>query len=182
MTLNVQPSRPGVTAALIATLCLSQGAGLASTSSSSLGARVVAYCEAHLGQKVGSGECAALAFQALKAARAKPRAGPDSPHRGDYVWGREVCRVEATADGPRRTGDFASVLPGDVMQYRDVRFVRFHADHHTAVVKSIDAATGKVRAFAQNSGGRRFVVELDVPLLNLSQGWIRIYRPIPTGH
>jgi len=167
----------GGRAALVAVLCLSQGTGLASPS---LGGRVVAYCEAHLNQKVGSGECAALAYQALKASGARPRAGPDFPNRGDYVWGLEVFRIEATPDGPRRTAEFSAILPGDVMQYRDVRFVRAHADHHTAVVKSIDPATGNLRAFVQNTGGRRFVVEIDVHLLKLSKGWIRIYRPVPS--
>jgi len=149
-----------------------------SAASPSLGDRVVAFCRAHLGQKVGNGECAGLAFQALKWAGAATRGGPDYPGKGDYVWGRPVLLIESTLAGPEMSGTFSSIEPGDVMQYRDVRFGRMHADHHTAIVKEIDAASGRVAAFAQNGGGRRYVFELEVPLARLTQGWIRIYRPI----
>ena len=161
----------------VAGLLLASAAGVAA--SHPLGDRVVAYCQAHLGQKVGNGECAGLAFQALKSAGAATRGGPDHPGRGDYVWGRQVLLVEASPGGPRLTGTFSEIQPGDIMQYRDAKFVKMHASHHTAVVREVDPTTGLVRAFAQNAGGRRFVVEVDVPLARLTQGWIRVYRPIP---
>jgi hypothetical protein len=150
-----------------------------SAASPSLGSRVVAFCQAHLGQKVGNGECAALAFQALKWAGAATRGGPDFPAGGDYVWGRQVVLLEASPTGPKLTGTYGEIQPGDVMQYRDVKFGKMHAHHHTAIVKEIDPASGRVQAFAQNGGGRRFVFEVEVPLARLTEGWIRIYRPIP---
>jgi hypothetical protein len=153
-------------------------AALRAATTSPVGPRVVAYCQAHLGQKVGNGECAGLAFQALKAAGAKPRTEPDFPGRGDYVWGRPIFIAEGSGEGPKNTGAFTDIQPGDVMQYRNVRFGRTHADHHTAVIKEVDPASGVVKAFAQNGGGRRFVFEITVPLKRLSRGWIRIYRPV----
>jgi hypothetical protein len=128
---------------------------------------------------VGNGECAGLAYQALKSAGAATRGGPDYPNKGDYVWGHEVLLVESKPNGPKLKGTFGEIQPGDIMQYRDVRFGRMHADHHTAVVKDIDPASGRVQAFAQNGGGRRFVFEVEVPLAKITQGWIRVYRPIP---
>ena len=145
----------------------------------SLGNRVVAFCRAHLGQRVGNGECAGLAYQALKSAGAAPRGGPDYPGKGDYVWGRQVVLVESSPSGPKLTGAFSQIQPGDIMQYRDVRFGRIHASHHTAVVNETDPASGHVKAFAQNGGGRRFVFEVEVPLAKITHGWIRVYRPIP---
>lgn len=171
-------SLPTVLAALLA-VAASLWTPIRSAASPSLGSRVVAFCQSHLGQKVGNGECAGLAFQALKWAGAATRGGPDSPGKGDYVWGLPVLLVESSPNGPRLTGTYGDVEPGDVMQYRDVRFGRMHADHHTAVVKEIDKATGRVEAYAQNGGGRRFVFEVTVPLSKLTQGWIRVYRPIP---
>ena len=47
----------------------------------SLGEKVTAYCKDHLNKTVGSGECAALAFQALKAAGARTRGGPTTRQR-----------------------------------------------------------------------------------------------------
>jgi len=168
--------------ALLYAICLG-GIVLASpvraVASLSLGNRVVAFCRAHLGQKVGNGECAGLAYQALKSAGAAPRGGTDYPGKGDYVWGRQVVLVESSPSGPKLTGAFSQIQPGDIMQYRDVRFGRIHASHHTAVVNETDPASGHVKAFAQNGGGRRFVFEVEVPLAKITHGWIRVYRPIP---
>jgi hypothetical protein len=156
--------------------------GVRAGDSATLGDRVTGFCKEHMNKTVGSGECAALAFQALKAAGAKTRGGPDHPAKGDYVWGRQIYMVEATADGPRETGRFQEVRPGDIMRFRDVKFGAtggFH--HHTAVVAEVDEAAGKIKTFQQNIGGKRFVMEGHPNLKLLAQGWIRFYRPIPAG-
>ncbi len=148
----------------------------------SLGDKVTEFCRDHLNKTVGSGECAALAFQALKAAGAKARGGPDHPAKGDYVWGKQVYMIEATSSGPKETGSFQDIRPGDVMQFRDVKFGAtggFH--HHTAVVAEVDPAAGKIRTYQQNIGGKRFVMEGHPNLKHLAQGWIRFYRPIPAA-
>lgn len=167
----------------ILALCLILVLGPAPSSAlaPSLGDRVVAFCLTHLGQRVGNGECAGLAFQALKAAGARPRTGPDYPNRGDYVWGTPVLVVGIQDGSAVRVGTYSDVQPGDVIQFRDVRIGRFHAAHHTAVVESIDSQSGLINAFAQNGGGRRFVFRVSYQLGKLSAGWVRIYRPVQRG-
>jgi len=139
--------------------------------------RVVAYCKSHLGQKVGNGQCAGLAFQALKAAGARTRGGPDSPGRGDYVWGKQILLIESTATGPKMTGDLNDVHPGDIVQYHETKFVTARFAHHTAVVQEIDARTLKV--YQQHVNGTEIVGEGAVRIDKLSQGWLRFYRPLP---
>ncbi len=141
---------------------------------------VVEFARAHLHQTVGNGECAALAAHALRAAGAAVRAGPDSPGRGDYVWGRLVYMVEAEPDGLRQTGQLSDARPGDVMQYRNTRWGEAGGfAHHTAIFGGVDPDTGRILVYQQNIGGRRFVLEGHPRLDRLRGGWIRFYRPIP---
>ncbi len=129
--------------------------------SSQYGDKIVAFCQAHLNQMVGNGECAELAGHAMRAAGVKVlHVAPDSPGPGDYVWGRQVFMIEATPDGPKETGVISDVLPGDILQYRDVQFGGnggFH--HHTAVVAEVMVDNGKIKIYQQNVGGQRIVVE-----------------------
>src|SRR5687768_10005145 len=52
--------------------------------------KVAAYLDAHLGQRVGGGECAHAATEALRAAGARFIRPADAPKPGDYVWGSLV--------------------------------------------------------------------------------------------
>jgi hypothetical protein len=142
-----------------------------------LEARVVLFCESHVGAQVGNGECAALAFQALRFAGAETRAGQDFPSPKDYVWGQQVLLVESGRDGVKLTGDLSAVRPGDIVQYRDTQFIKAHFIHHTSIVKAIDERT--LTVYQQNVAGVRLVREGSVHIDKLSQGWIRIYRPVP---
>jgi len=139
--------------------------------------RVLAYAKANLGRTVGNGECAALAFQALKAAGAKPRARHGFPTQRDYVWGKLVLLIEATPEGPKSTGSIRDVGPGDIAQFSNVKSGRAHFGHHTAVVSEISAT--RLAMVEQHVGGGRNVVEGAIRLDKLSSGWIRFYRPIP---
>ena len=50
--------------------------------------QVVAFCAGHLGQKVDSGQCSALAWAALCNAHAKELNDfKQAPGKDDYVWG-----------------------------------------------------------------------------------------------
>jgi hypothetical protein len=143
-----------------------------------LSARVVQFCEAHLGQKVDSGQCSALAWDALNAAGAKPRLYPDHPRKGDYVWGKEVYLLEAGPSGPRVTGDLRKVKPGFIIQYRNTRWAGGTYLHHTSVVASVNVKAKTLRIYQQNVNNTQHVVEDSHKLDNLKTGWIRIYRPI----
>ena len=151
-----------------------------------VGEKVVAFCAEHKGKTVGRGECADLATEALKAAGAKGR-GEDNPNKEDYTWGELVFTLEATAAGPKATGKKADIKPGDVIQFRDTKWVtqsgnvikaRF-APHHTAVVSKVQNKGAVLKVFEQNNNGKREVAEGTLQLSALTEGWVRVYRPVP---
>lgn len=142
-----------------------------------LGERVIAYCKNHMGERVGNGQCAGLAAQALKAAGAKMRAGADYPGKGDYVWGRQILLVEGSADGPKITGDIADVQPGDIIQFHGAVFAHGHYGHHTAIVR--EASGHAIKIYQQHVNKTEIVEEGALRLDKLADGWLRFYRPIP---
>jgi hypothetical protein len=113
-------------------------------------AQIVAFAESKSGQRVGDGECFALAEQALKKAGAKSAADFGTVTKdGDYKWGAQVA--------------LADVKPGDIVQFRDYEFTRAEEKedgsgsdwtegrrHHTAIVKSVDG-NGLLTVLEQNS-------------------------------
>lgn len=119
-------------------------------SGANVSAQVVSFAEGKSGQRVGDGECFALADQALKKAGAKSAAdygtiGDDA----DYKWGQQVS--------------LADVKPGDIVQFRDYEVTRREEEkdgswkertekrpHHTAIVKSVDG-NGLLTVIEQNA-------------------------------
>ena len=123
---------------------------------------VLAFAEAHVGQKVGNGQCTDLVNAAYAAAGAESESklGPTGPN-ADYVWGTPVNTV-TTANL-----SLAGVLPGDVIQFRDVTLVHTTtypdgswstttktAEHHTAIVESVSGST--IVVLEQNVGSARY--------------------------
>jgi hypothetical protein len=122
----------------------------AAKSAPSLGAKVLQFARDRVGQRVGDGECFALADQALRAAGAKSAAdfGPVTAD-GDYVWGSAVAAV-------------ASVQAGDIVQFRNYVYTRREENdegwqesseerpHHTAIVVSNDG-NGMLTVIEQNA-------------------------------
>jgi len=149
---------------------------------------VLAYSKANLNKQVGDGECAALANAALKEAGAKPhREFPDSPNEGDYVWGELVFGYEVKNGKPAVEGSPTKVRPGDIVQYRDAKFVgrrpgggtySASAPHHTAVVGAVSADGKVIGLLQQNTNGKRFVTEATQVLTDLQSGWLKVYRPV----
>ena len=155
---------------------------------STLNQAVVKFARDQMGKKVGDGECSTLAIKALESAGAKTTidfgvSGLDK----DYQWGTLVK-------------DYADVLPGDVVQFRNAvtvtktitkmgkRNVTRHTTrtyaHHTAIVAT-NPGRGKFKVFEQNVGGpeateeaKRKVYEKDLDLAGLTQGTVWIYRPV----
>jgi hypothetical protein len=114
---------------------------------------VVTFASQNMGQRVGDGECFALADSALRSAGAKSAASygtivPDA----DYVWGTEVS--------------LPGLKPGDIIQFRDYRYRKLvvkeddknidekesseDRPHHTAIVERV-GADGVVTVLEQNS-------------------------------
>jgi hypothetical protein len=177
------PSRSTAAGALLVLgLCAAARAG----DEPSIGDQVVAYCQKHRGEMVGGGECFDLAAEALRAAGAKER-GPDDPNEGDYAWGKLVCSLERAGRNLKPTGKREDIRPGDVIQFRDAKFEhrtpQFRSSlsfsHHTAVVARVENKGATVTILQQNYAGKKIVVEGTLRPDELTEGWIRIYRPLP---
>ena len=157
----------------------------------SLGDQVVTFPRRRVGERVGDGECFALADRALRGAGAKSasdygRVTPDA----DYVWGQAVA--------------VADLRPGDIIQFRNYRYDRTvvvqdgntrrtNTDfqtrpHHTAVVDSVDG-DGAVTVLEQNVPRRGSVTRNQLFFTDVNtqdgnttttitvQGTVWFYRP-----
>jgi hypothetical protein len=151
-----------------------------------LGNDVLAFSLARLGRKVGGGECAHLAVEALKSAGAGGRRS-DAPNAGDYVWGELVAYIPANLPKADALKLLTKVQPGDVIQMRNTRFEGKRpgrgtywtsAAHHTVLVERVDAAAGVLHILHQNWNGARHVVRGEQRIADLKQGWLRIFRPV----
>lgn len=144
-------------------------------------AAVVEFCEKHAGAKVGDGECAALADQALNSAGAKTaRDFAPSDSGGDPVWGTPVERPE-------------DVLPGDVVQFRDVKIlvrgpggtkaIRSSAQHTAIVAKNrgqrvLDLYEQNVLSAGTGAADRFKLRKRRTDFRGMTEGTVRIYRPV----
>ena len=145
-------------------------------SGSALNTQVVSYLESHVGQRVGGGECAHLAVEALRASGAKfawLRSGTT-----DYAWGQRLTTVVGTAGG----GVYRAAAwfqPGDVIQFTRARFRDgTWAGHHTAVVAAVDGAGRVTAVYQQNFNGVRAVTRQPLDLSQLTGGYVKVYRPL----
>jgi len=154
-----------------------------------LNQKVLAYARSQLGRRVGDGECATLAVQALASARARGLVEPAAAN-SDYTWGKKVAMLTPTHHST------AAIQPGDILQLRDVSTLSVtrtqqpdgsvwtmtrttSAQHHTAIVASVSGNTIKV--YEQNVGGGTGAKVVQMGTLNLNdlrQGTIGVYRPV----
>ncbi|HEX4608945.1 MAG TPA: hypothetical protein VH092_12130 [Urbifossiella sp.] len=153
--------------------------------------KVLDYAKKSLGERVGNGECWTLAHDALGAAGAK--SSPqyrDFPSKDDYVWGDLVLAV--TTKGGKQTEEVGprklSIAPGDIIQFRGVVFsgpypgggnYTLTAPRHTAVVADVGPDGRTLGVLHQNWNGKRVVQELTFVLGDLTDGGVRVYRPLP---
>lgn len=156
----------------------------------SYGPSVLAFCRENLGKKIGTGQCASLASAALRDSGAATRNGPDWPAAGDYVWGDPVAMVRVSFTGLKGTKDLVHVQAGDIVQFHDTRFSGYnHADggvylmkaeHHTAVIESVNPAARTITVLHQNWNGNMIVRRQTLYLRGMTRGWLRFYHPVPT--
>ena len=118
----------------------------------SMADQIVAYPRSHYGERVGDGQCFALADRALRGAGAKSAADFGRiTDDADYVWGTSVA--------------LADIRPGDIVQFRDYQYSwridrtdgSFQEEaggrpHHTAVVERV-GANGVLTVLEQNVEG-----------------------------
>lgn len=154
---------------------------------------IVTYCEANLGRRVGSGECAHLATEALRVVGAEftrtdknGKRIADSPKNGDYVWGELVYKKEIS--GGLEIEDTVvgkKVRPGDIIQYGGARFANGRTiDHHTAIVAEVDRNGRPTQVYQQNTGklkgktdGREVSKGTGIDS-SLTDGRVMIYRAV----
>ncbi|MFN0195389.1 MAG: hypothetical protein ACKVT0_01485 [Planctomycetaceae bacterium] len=154
-----------------------------------LNEQVLAFSQKNIGKKIGNGQCAGLAQEALEAAGAKQFFDyKEHPGAGDYVWGKLVYVVEAKEGVPteEKTEGF-ELEPGDIIQLRNATFVgnrgnrpyRMTAPHHTAVLLAVNKEGTKWNVIQQNQNGKHQVSKGIYEITDLKEGWLRVYRPQP---
>ena len=149
-----------------------------------LGAAVLAFAQAHVGQVAtdpAASGCAALAVAALRSAGADPNPTAAGPNPLHHSWGRPVYQRDESG-AYARLGGLADVRPGDVLQLDGYSETRpdgswVSAWHHTAIVESVDAATGRVAVLEQNAGGDPAVARGELHPESRTAGVVTAYRP-----
>lgn len=179
---------------LLATAWLTLGFASPTASSpnkTSINDRIVTFCKKAVGTKVGDGQCADLAYQAILAAGAEsPDDFKDDPKPGDYVWGKFLYEHKVDGDETLEKGDRAAVQPGDIVQMRDVIIEHeeqtreyitketIDADHHTAIVTSVSPDGLTYDVIEQNANDEPTVTVGKLHLEDMKQGYILVYRAI----
>src|SRR5437016_6273492 len=106
-----------LSACAISVVAPAVSAALDTTNVPRLNAKVLQYCNDHMGERVGNGQCSALAVQAIHAAGGRGRSKA-YPAWNDYVWGKEICFIEGTEKGTHvSSGVLGDVKPGDIAQF-----------------------------------------------------------------
>lgn len=160
--------------------------GLASTGlaqKATFNEQIVAFARANLGKRVGGGECAHLATEALRVSGARFLRPADNPASGDYVWGTPLGLIEGV-EGKAFVKIKGPIRPGDLIQYRDVKLKNGGSySHHTAIVAEVSERGIPTAVYEENIGppGKedRTVRRSAIDLRTLTRGWVRFYRAEP---
>jgi hypothetical protein len=134
-----------------------------------LNKKILQFAQDNIGKQVGDGECGTLVIHALMAADARLPTREETLAR---VFGR-------------RLKDDEKPLPGDIVEFKDVRFEAvdgtgvIQALFHTTVLLKVK--DGKFVLLQQNGPGGRVVHELDLSTYELKKGKLIVFRPVPVG-
>ena len=148
-----------------------------------IGSSMVTFLNGKASTRVGGGECAHMATEALRANGGEfipSDLGADSPAAGDYVWGTLLTTVTYVSNTVTYSVPTAAILPGDIIQYGSgTKIGTATYLQHTSVVKTVNTATASrpTAVFQQNFGSVRTVQSATIDLTKLTAGWLRIYRP-----
>ena len=149
-----------------------------------LNSKVATFLAGKVGVRVGGGECAHAASEALRAAGAEftnTDLGPDSPTAGDYVWGTLVKSISIVNGRWTDSKPTTKLLPGDIIQYRNAKFVyptsTSSSTQHTSIVAAVNTAGSATFVYEQNFNRIRLVRRNSIDLTKLVSGYLRIYRP-----
>lgn len=149
-----------------------------------LNSKVATFLAGKVGTRVGGGECAHAASEALRSSGAEftnADLGPDSPSAGDYVWGTLVKSISIVNGRWTDSKPATKLLAGDIIQYRNTKFVyptsTTTATQHTSVVAAVNTAGSATFVYEQNFNGIRSVRRNSIDLTKLVSGYLMIYRP-----
>jgi hypothetical protein len=151
-----------------------------------LNQKVISFLAPRGDTRIGGGECAHLASEALRAAGAQfitsqPSigTGKDYPNPGDYVWGTFVEQVSASGGKLTKATTALPVQPGDIIQYDNAHFSDgSYAIHHTSVVKTVNSQGLPGSVYQQNFSSKRYETSNTLDLTRLTGGFVRIYQPV----
>jgi hypothetical protein len=149
-----------------------------------LNSKVATFLAGKVGVRVGGGECAHAASEALRVAGAEftnMDLGPDSPAAGDYVWGTLLKSISIVNGRWTDSQPATRLLAGDIIQYRNTRFVypssTSTTTQHTSIVATVNTAGSATFVYEQNFNGIRSLRKNSIDLTKLVSGYLRIYRP-----
>ena len=181
-----------LTIILAFSICLlTQSIGFGET----INSKVVKYLQSQVGQRIGGGECAHAANEALRVGGAEflnSIIGPDDPEPGDYVWGTLQKKVSNTDGQWTDSSPETKLLAGDVIQYRNTTFVypiratesgrttgsrTVSAPHHTSIIAEVNESGSATSVFEQNYDNVRVLEKHPIDLTALKEGEVRVYRP-----
>lgn len=153
--------------------------------------RVVEFSRKSVGKEIGDGQCTGLAQEALGEADAKSYRDFAAGRRDDnanLVWGEPAYSLDVN-DGKLQQEQLLNppVLPGDIVQLRDVLFegrlngrpYRMFTDQHTAVVNTVSKDGSRWGVIQQNYNGKKTVTKGTYNLRDLKKGSVRVFRPVP---
>ncbi len=146
--------------------------------------KIATFLEGKRSIRVGGGECAHAASEALRMSGAEfisTDLGADYPAAGDFVWGT-LLKVVSYSNGKwTDSNPTAKALPGDILQYNNTRIVigtsTWTATRHTSVAAAVSTAGLPTLIYEQNVNGIRTIQKNSIDLTKLVAGWVRIYRP-----
>jgi hypothetical protein len=140
--------------------------------SQTLNQKIVGFCNYYKNRRVGGGECAHLATEALR------YSGADFIRNG--TWGNLVTQMKVQNGRLVDTNPRAAVQPGDIIQFQNVKYSNGGiAVLHTAIVASVDASGRPNAVYEQNVNGTRYVRIDPINLRTMISGTASIYRAVP---
>lgn len=143
----------------------------------SLGDRMGDFLNSKLGKRVGGGECAHIATEALRVAGAD-FTRTEASGTQDYVW--TTNRIARLTQGSQLAGKVFKV--GDILQYNNATLRSGGTSkllHHTQVVAAVDSRGRITKVYEQNVNGNRTVQKHDMlDLSKLNGGSVSIYRAV----
>lgn len=150
----------------------------------SIGDRMVTFLDGQVSSRVGGGDSSHMATEALRVAGGEfypGDLGADYPGDGDSVWGTLVTVIRVTDGVWLDSYPDIACQPGDVLQiggsakFNDVSY----PSRFTAVARTVNDKKRPSSVYRQNFNNVRSVTSATMDVTQLTQGWIRIYRPIP---